>query len=144
MTRYILAVSIMLMMICASSCRKSEINGDLDGQWQYVSVDYPDGISTEPKGFYLCISLHLAQLTDSHGISNRMIHTANMTYSGDRMLLEFPRASYNDIEPWGFVAPDGSDMDAVGVTVGFRISHLSSERLVLISDEGVTITMRKY
>ena len=41
-----------LLAVAAVSCRKRSINGDLDGMWQVMSIEYKDGRTVNPEGIY--------------------------------------------------------------------------------------------
>ena len=38
--------------LTVSSCRKRSINGDLDGMWQVMSIEYADGTVVNPEATY--------------------------------------------------------------------------------------------
>lgn len=119
-----------LMLLLPAACRKAPINGDLDAQWQIMSVQYADGTSAAPDGsLYICISLHTLQL---RGVG---VHTANMAYDdkAGTISLDFPISKAEDLRPWGFDATQTSA----------KILRLNRKELVLLTDIA-EITCRRF
>ena len=49
-------------LLTLGSCDKTPINGDLDGMWQLMSIQTPQGVQqVKEKRAYLCIQLQLAE-----------------------------------------------------------------------------------
>lgn len=110
-----------VMLLVAASCRKAPINGDLDAQWQVMSVNYADGTTTDPDGsLYICISLHTLQLR------GKGLYTANMAYDSEAgvITLDFPLAKDADLRPWGFSSTRTSA----------QIIKLDRKQLILLTD----------
>lgn len=127
-----------------SSCRDLPLIGDLAGQWQILTLEYPDGTvtpTTPEKYYYYCFYRHTAQLF-YYGLSHG--HTANMDYDNPDITLEFPYMTGNELANWGITVPEGTDGTVKGWTQHYVIEKLDDERLVLRTDQGVTITMRRY
>lgn len=125
-----LALLIVLPVLCAG-CRKGGINGDLDGQWRIINIEkLPGNVATHPENRFINLYLHTVNLTVG-GVAA----AGNMTYSGDRLTLEFPYHKDNEafLNPWGIYSWQTT----------FTIRSLSSRNLVLSSDSAV-ITLKKF
>ena len=53
MKRYITAVLLVLMV---SACGKMPINGDLDGRWQIMKIEYASGVEEAPERAYYSVA----------------------------------------------------------------------------------------
>lgn len=123
-----------------SGCRELPLIGDLAGQWQIVSIVYPDGnVVNNPERYY-AFYRHTAQLTAPGG--NK--HTANMTYDNPELALEFPKVSPIWLSEWGVSVPEGSDDATRGWVQRYHIDKLDNSHLVMTTAEGAVITLRKY
>ncbi len=118
-----------LLAVAAVSCRKRSINGDLDGMWQVMSIEYKEGRTVNPEGIYYCLFLHTFNLRKTGGYSI----AGNMIYEGDELKLEAPYATPEQLEPWGINSK---------VTT-FRILHLSGSKMTLESDYA-HLELRKF
>ena len=118
-----------------TGCRKHYINGDLDGQWQVLTIEYKsDGHeeNVKSKQIYYSFNLHTVNLRQSHGAPGRV--AGNMKYDEKTLTLEFPYVKdAADLEAWG--------MNSTVTT--FAVKHLSKEKLVIESDYSV-VTCRKF
>ena len=86
-TKFLSVVSVLL--ITMTSCQKSPINGDLDGQWQVMSVE-PEPSYTEPgydTRLYYCFSLHVCQLS----IPGLVWISGTLEYSPGHVTIYFPK-----------------------------------------------------
>lgn len=56
-----------IVSIFASSCQRDNNMGDMRGQWQILSIDYPDGTSYAPREprLYMSFDQKILQLTTS-------------------------------------------------------------------------------
>lgn len=90
------AIAAAALMFGVASCNKRPINGPLDGQWQLMTADYPDGEQVVPdRGLYYCFFLHTASLRGAGGF------TANMVYVKDSSItLEFPYTESSKLKPY--------------------------------------------
>lgn len=127
------AVILMAVMLMATvaSCRKGGINGDLDGQWQVMSIEAVEtGAVTEPARLYYNLYLHTVNLT-----RGTVAHSGNMTYDekGRQLTLEFPSSNVADLAPWGIYSRSTT----------FSVEQLDSESMVLLSAHS-RIIFRKY
>ena len=121
----------MVMALCVAGCRKGDINGDLDGQWQIMELERVDeGEVCHPERTYYCLYLHTVNLTKADGskIGGNMIYE-----EGKRLTLDFPVTSVDKLYDWGIYER----------TTTFEIEHLSSEKMVLKSDKAI-IVFRKF
>lgn len=137
----IILLCLIIAALGSTSCRKLALHGDFSGQWQILTIDYPDGTHVEPQGeYYYCFYRDVAQLTD---LNNTRI-VANMTYTDDEFVLQFPYEIVERLAPWGIICPDTVDPETKGYSATFTIDRLTSKRLVMTTDMGVTIACRKY
>lgn len=122
-------VAIIILTITLGGCRKVPINGDLDGMWQVMSVEYADGTSHSYSGLYYCVSLHVIQLRGGG------VFSGNMIYDKDARTLkaDFPGIAPGQLRPWGV---EGTQMD-------FDILELTGKRLTLKSDYA-EVRLRKW
>lgn len=117
MKRYIIAV---LLVLIASACGKTPINGDLDGRWQIMKIEYTSGDEEIPERTYYSVALHTINLMKVGSTSQ----TGNMKYTGDSLLVIMPISTVEDLLPFGMN----------GTEQRFRVKELTSKHLVLQSD----------
>ena len=117
MKRYITAV---LLSLIVSSCGKMPINGDLDGRWQIMKIEYASGEEEVPERAYYSVALHTINLMKV-GVSNQ---TGNMEYTGDSLFVVMPISKVEDLLPFGMN----------GTEQRFGVKELTSNHLVLQSD----------
>lgn len=140
-TRILSIIIITIATMGSTSCRELALNGDLDAQWQVMTLDYPDGTQSAPGQYYYCFYRHTANLT-TPGLYPI---TANLTYDGDDLTLEFPYVSSpTQLAPWGITVPDDATKPQGGWIIHYTVNHLSSKKLVMTTDLGITITCRKF
>ena len=115
---------IILVCITASvstSCRKMSENGDLDGQWQILSIEYlADGTVTTPKGYYYCLFRSVVNLTSR----TNALQAGNLIYKDRKLTLSMPYSTVEQLAPWG--------MNATETT--FDVTRLSKDKMTLQSD----------
>lgn len=126
-------ISILIAGISAG-CQKSPVNGDLDGQWQVMSVEPVPSESVIEGRLYYCLSLHTCQLSTYGGVWI----TGNMSFSGKTLTLHFPDAesyqSSNDaLRQYGISSNP----------VTFSVDHLDKKKMILKSGD-TTVTLRKF
>lgn len=134
---------ISLAAVMSSSCRELAQNGDFSGQWQVLSIDYPDGTTIDPEGTrYYCIYRDVAQLTAPGG--TRL--TGNLAYDEDagKFSIQFPHEQPQRLASWGITFGSDIDPEQDGCTAQFTINSLSSSRLIMTTETGNVITCRKY
>ena len=117
MNRYIIAV---LLILIVSACGKTPINGDLDGRWQIMRIEYASGEEETPERAYYSVALHTINLMQV-GVTSQ---TGNMEYIGDSLFVEMPISKIEDLLPFGMN----------GTEQRFGVKELTSKHLVLQSD----------
>ena len=117
MKRYIIGALLLLM---ASACGKMPINGDLDGRWQIMKIEYASGEEEVPERAYYSVALHTINLMKV-GVSNQ---TGNMEYTGDSLFVVMPISKVEDLLPFGMN----------GTEQRFGVKELTSNHLGLQSD----------
>lgn len=125
---------LLLMTLSFSGCQKSPINGDLDGQWQVMSVEpeAPETIIT--NRIYYCFYMHTCQLT----ICDEDVWAGgNMNYNGNNLSIDFPDLTTE------LAAKKLRQFGIYSNPVTFSIGHLDKKKLIL-KDGDVTITLRKF
>ena len=115
--RYIIAV---LLILIVSACGKTPINGDLDGRWQIMKIEYASGEEETPERAYYSVALHTINLMQV-GVTSQ---TGNMEYTGDSLFVEMPVSKIEDLLPFGM-----NDTKQ-----RFGVKELTSKHLVLQSD----------
>ena len=114
---YIIAV---LLVLIVSACGKTPINGDLDGRWQILKIEYASGEEETPERAYYSVALHTINLMQV-GVTSQ---TGNMEYTGDSLFVEMPVSKIEDLLPFGM-----NDTKQ-----RFGVKELTSKHLVLQSD----------
>ena len=114
---YIIAV---LLVLIVSACGKTPINGDLDGRWQILKIEYTSGEEETPERAYYSVALHTINLMQV-GVTSQ---TGNMEYTGDSLFVEMPVSKIEDLLPFGM-----NDTKQ-----RFGVKELTSKHLVLQSD----------
>lgn len=126
---------VLLVLTANSGCQKSPINGDLDGQWQVMSVTPEPSEQIITERLYMGFYLHVCQLYYYNG-GGWM--AGNMKYEGNKLSLDFPYSVDN---------PDAEAMlRQYGINrnpVIFDIETLSKDRLVIRDGETVVV-LRKF
>ena len=117
MKRYIIAV---LLILIVSACGKTPINGDLDGRWQIMKIEYASGEEETPERAYYSVALHTINLMQV-GVTSQ---TGNMEYTGDSLFVEMPVSKIENLLPFGMN----------GTEQRFGVKELTSKHLVLQSD----------
>ena len=117
MKRYIIGALLLLM---ASACGKMPINGDLEGRWQIMKIEYASGEEETPERAYYSVSLHTINLMQV-GVTSQ---TGNMEYTGDSLFVEMPISKIENLLPFGMN----------GTEQRFGVKELTSKHLVLQSD----------
>lgn len=135
LTLYITRLTILIGIIpTVYGCQKSPINGDLDGQWQVVTVEpeVTEIILTEK--LYMCFSLHVCQLSQYGGVWT----TGKMEYVNNQTLYLY--------FPYAITYLSEAKLRQYGINknpVTFTIEHLDKKSLIL-RDGDVIVTLRKF
>lgn len=123
-------VFLLLLLLAASflpACQKAPINGDLDGMWQLMSIQYQDQSVKNPEQLYYCIQLHMVQLQGAAFCSGTFDH------SGDSVRMVMRESSAEAVAPYGM-------NDTIQ---SFFIEGVSSEKMVLKSSSA-RLSFRKF
>ena len=88
---------IILLAVLASACGKLPINGDLDGRWQIMKIEYASGEEDTPERAYYSIALHTINLMQVGGGNQ----SGNMEYTGDSLFVTMPISTKEDLLPFG-------------------------------------------
>ena len=126
MKRYIIGA---LLLLIAGACGKMPINGDLDGRWQIMKIEYASGEEEVPERAYYSVALHTINLMKV-GVTSQ---TGNMEYTGDSLFVVMPISKVEDLLPFGMN----------GTEQRFGVKELTSKYLVLQSDY-VRLEFRKF
>lgn len=132
-TSYLLWAAVLFVLLMPTSCEKAPINGDLDGQWQVMSVTPQPTESPIEERLYYCFYLHVCQLTYYDGVFTE----ANMKFDGKTLYLDFPYAETegNDIKLRQYGINENP--------ITFNVEHLDNKSLILRHGDTV-VTMRKF
>lgn len=115
------------------SCHYRSINGDLDGNWQLMTIVDSEGRETHPVKTYYAIGMHTVNLFSSS--AGKV--AGNMAYDAEAGLvtIEFPMSA--SLGGWGL--PDSP------CTVNLRIMTLTSDSLVMqLESNGNKLIFRKF
>lgn len=130
-----------VLLLSASSCRKLPLHGDFSGMWQILTIEYPDGtVEESDHDYYYCFNRHVVMLRQNgNGYLN-----GNLTYNETDFTLQFPNVSTRYLTHWGITLPEGTADYTGEVVISYTIDKLTSKQLIVTSERGVKITMRKY
>ncbi|MGM9827108.1 MAG: lipocalin-like domain-containing protein [Muribaculaceae bacterium] len=116
-----------------SACHYHNINGDLDGNWRFLTIEQADGSVTEPDEAFLAIQMHTFNIR-LYG-AGRCAGNLYYDKKAKTLALEFPYE--NKLSAIGF--------PKTPCTVNFHIEHLTKERLVMHMDSNNAIyTFEKF
>lgn len=130
---YTIIAAIMILAAAAftESCNYRSINGDIDGQWQLMTIDEPDGTQKSMNSVYYGFGMHVVNL---RGPGNT---AGNLTYDKktDKLTINVPREY--DCAAWG--------LPKAPFTVTFDVVKLNSKHLVMKrTDNDAVYTFRKF
>lgn len=129
-------------LLSFASCRKVPVNGQLDGQWQIMTIEtVADGTVTTPSPrAYIDINLHIMQLcTADESVNGGATITGNMAYdkAGATITVDFPYntagGNLTSLQLWGIHTNP----------VTFSIITLDNKELVLKTPDTI-IRCRRY
>lgn len=114
--------------------------GDLQGQWQVMSIEYPDGDIVNPSSprLYISFNLNVLQLTtsdDLEGFDARYI--GQVTGESPDLTFSFP--AYTGEDKLDIISRWGIESDPVAVTVESN----KSGRMVMKIGNNI-VTLRKF
>lgn len=127
---------ISIALTALSTCQKAPINGDLDGQWQVMSVEPEPDRQPFDVNIYYCFYLHTCHLT-SYG--EGVWTTGNFSFDGESLSLDFP---YLDMEK-PLVSEKLSQFGISSNPVTFDVAHLDNKKMIL-KNGNTTVTLRKF
>lgn len=146
--KLLILIAVALSGLLNTACDKVPMNGDLDGMWQLMDIEYTDGTHQTPdKQRYMCIQLHLIQLT-TYGDPHRGIY-AHFTHKGDDMRIY----DFYDLQQWvntqttNKVLEDESLLypwGLSGLDVTYSVLKLNGSALILKGPSGTVLTFRKF
>lgn len=118
-----------ILSIISQSCRVTSNHGDLDAQWQVMSIELTDGTTRHPDRLYYAFFRSVVNLRGI-GMSTQ---SGNVSFDGDKLMLSMPYSTTDDLLPWG--------MNATETT--FQVKQLTKRKMTLVSDYAV-IEFRKF
>lgn len=110
-------VWLMGMLLTMAACQKAPINGKLDGRWQLMSIEYPNGASESPERTYYSVQLHMINLYKV-GVANLY---GTFAHEDDSLYIEVRQASKEAVESFGI-------NDTI---VSLSVETLTSKKMVL-------------
>lgn len=123
---YCLLLGSMLSFFC--SCQKEPINGDLDGMWQLMNIEYTkDHSSVSASQLYYCIQLHMVYLQGKANCYGTFAH------SGDSVHIVIRQKKAANVTAYGM-------NDTIQ---HFYIVQLSSHKMTLRSSYA-SLSFRKF
>lgn len=153
MKKPIIAFFAVVMMVCAvSGCDKQSHNGDLDGMWQFMEVNYHVGeedstVDLKDGKAYLSFQLDLAQIKwlnmDLDSTTSTIV--MRFSHSGDLLTFYDFYRHYRTSDSL-FTASDSMLLAPLGFKGGecvFDVITLTSDAMELESDFA-GITFRKF
>ncbi len=130
---------LMILSIALISCRRTSINGKLDGMWQLMQKEKvgEGSVDTKEDKIYYSVKLDLISIVKSGSDE----YLGRFYHSGDSLFLsEFRLQGYN-----GYLASK-EELEAYGlsdVSERFAVETLSSDKMILKSDYS-RLYFRKY
>ncbi len=140
--RYILSgmIAVIAGLLLFSSCSKDNKMGALRGQWQIMTIDYPDGHSVAPDSprLYISFDQNLLQLTSSddlEGFNSKYI--GQVTGESPDLTFSFP--AYTGQDKLSIISRWGIESDPVAV----KVEELKGGSMTLKVGQNV-LTLRKF
>lgn len=141
--RRITRITVLLVTAAAiMGCQRTSLIGELAGQWQITEIIYPDGHTVEAPQRYYCFYRHTAELTYP-GYEKSSKNMAVMHYDNPSLSLEFVYGLPDGYESWGIVLQEGQKPVA-GTMINYHIEQQTRENMVLVTDAGTRIILRKF
>ncbi len=128
-SRISIILVLLILSILGQSCRVTSNHGDLDAQWQVMSIELNDGTVTNPNQLYYAFFRSVVNLR-GNGLATQ---AGNVALEGDKLMLSMPYSTTEDLLPWG--------MNATETT--FQVKQLTKRKMTLVSDYAV-IEFRKF
>ena len=137
------ALILPVVLLCVSAlqgCEKSNEMGKLRGQWQLLTIEYPDGevVTVDNPRRYIVFDQWIVQLTSTDDDTMFTGYwTGTVTGTDPDYVFDFPydkdESNLERIAPWG--------IDDWHVAV--HVSTLDSKRLVMKAGDN-TLTLRRF
>ena len=148
MSKFLRPFFVLFILLGAVACDKVPMNGRLDGMWQILSVETPQGVrDVKSERAYMSIQLHLTQWD----YANQRYY-AHFSHEGDSSCFY----DFAGLSAHATVADDDPAITAEEMSGGlfhvygihtldarFRIVHLSGSSLILQAAD-TTLTFRKF
>lgn len=128
-SRIYIFILLAMLSITSQSCRVTSNHGDLDAQWQVMSIELADGTTRQPDRLYYAFFRSVVNLRGA-GLP---MQAGNVSFDGDKLMLSMPYSTTDDLLPWG--------MNATETT--FQVRQLTKRKMTLVSDYAV-IEFRKF
>lgn len=146
--KLLILIAVALSGLLNTACDKVPMNGDLDGMWQLMDIEYTDGTHQTPdKQRYMCIQLHLIQLTVYSNVHQGIY--SHFTHNGDELRLYdfYDLRHWKNTETTNEVLEDASQLEPWGISgldVTYHIVKLNGSALILKDPSGTLLTFRKF
>lgn len=142
--------AIACLLLALASCDKVPINGPLDGMWQLMEIEQPNGRQdVKANRIYISFQLHLTQWED---LNNQTSYYAHFTHTADSLIFyDFAHPAKHDLsagdnDHWitaeeatsGLLAPWGLH----SLKARFAVRRLNSDYMTL-QQQDTTLYFRK-
>ncbi len=142
MKRKVIVAIIIILIMCLESCDKTDVNGDLDGNWQLI--EWKDNATQSivatnmSRRIYYTIKYNILQTKDIDA-SYDTFHLSYFHYTNDSLFIDKTfRRPFDTEEPLDSLVKYGCPADGK-----FAITTLTGNKLVL-SCPNSRLTFRKY
>ena len=133
-------IFLLLLTLALAACDKVYINGDLDGMWRLVSVQYPDSTAIPRQVFY-SFQRHLSQVGKYYDEEQPVRFLGELDYSGNTLSMSnFQRFP---LEEYPATLQMLKEFHLYSDSTIFNIVTLNDETLIMTSDER-TYTLQKW
>lgn len=119
-------------MTAVTSCRVRPLNGDLDAQWQLMTIEYPSGRTETMTRSYYCFYRHTVNLRGAANIHGNLIYDE----ATDSLIIDLPDG-HDWLGHWGI-------QQHTPCRLGFKVVELSGKRLVMLHGDSALFTFRKF
>lgn len=128
-------ISILILLTLLISCGKTPINGDLDGRWQLMKVEFhTNNEMVEPEFTYFDVNLHLMQLKKIKGNTDRPgAINARFEHTDDSLFIRTIQSNKNAVRQFGLC-------DTIQ---HFSVEKLTSKKMIWDSDSS-RLEFRKF
>lgn len=128
-------INILVVLTLLAGCGKTPINGDLDGRWQLMEVEFhTNRVTVEPEFTYFDVNLHLMQLKKIKGSTDRPGSVnARFEHTDDSLFIRTIQSSKSTVRKFGLC-------DTVQ---HFLVEKLTGKEMILESDSS-RLQFRKF